>query len=265
MTQRFSLYEDLSIAENLRFVADIYEMPNAADAVSSMLESLGLASVAGTSSPDSFPADGSSDWLSRHASIHKPELSSGRATAGVGSEARRDFGRRSTASPQKALPSSSRRTTWMKRSAATAWPTSLVEAAGQGNAWRRVGVRAPDHMGSFRPRAWPALAAAPSAAGRRASHRLRQQASRKRTRRRELERAIVPFRRNPIPGRRLNRVWRTPSSASCRPLATISNEKPHRRSKHENQSAFWGLETEQLVPGRYMSLSVPLGVFGGLS
>ena len=27
MTQRFSLYEDLSIAENLRFVADIYELP----------------------------------------------------------------------------------------------------------------------------------------------------------------------------------------------------------------------------------------------
>ena len=28
MTQRFSLYEDLSLAENLRFVADIYELPN---------------------------------------------------------------------------------------------------------------------------------------------------------------------------------------------------------------------------------------------
>ena len=33
MTQRFSLYEDLSLAENLRFVADIYELPNAAHAV----------------------------------------------------------------------------------------------------------------------------------------------------------------------------------------------------------------------------------------
>src|SRR5262245_28983455 len=37
MTQRFSLYEDLSLAENLRFVADIYEMPDAAKAVNEML------------------------------------------------------------------------------------------------------------------------------------------------------------------------------------------------------------------------------------
>ncbi|HEY5791929.1 MAG TPA: ABC transporter ATP-binding protein, partial [Chthoniobacterales bacterium] len=42
MTQRFSLYEDLSIAENLRFVADIYEMKNARTAVKEMLASLGL-------------------------------------------------------------------------------------------------------------------------------------------------------------------------------------------------------------------------------
>ena len=39
MTQRFSLYEDLSLAENLRFVADIYQMPNAAKAVTKMLDS----------------------------------------------------------------------------------------------------------------------------------------------------------------------------------------------------------------------------------
>src|SRR3977135_2950185 len=43
MTQRFSLYEDLSLAENLRFVADIYQIPNARQAVTKMLESLGLA------------------------------------------------------------------------------------------------------------------------------------------------------------------------------------------------------------------------------
>ena len=43
MTQRFSLYEDLSIAENLDFVARLYAMDRRRERVASALERLGLA------------------------------------------------------------------------------------------------------------------------------------------------------------------------------------------------------------------------------
>src|SRR3954453_18281968 len=43
MTQRFSFYEDLSIAENLDFVARMYKIPNRRDAVRKSIDGLGLA------------------------------------------------------------------------------------------------------------------------------------------------------------------------------------------------------------------------------
>ncbi|KAB2941179.1 MAG: ABC transporter ATP-binding protein [Hyphomicrobium sp.] len=91
MTQRFSLYQDLSIKENLEFVARVYGLPNPGAAVVQAIERLGLQGrerqLAGTLS---------GGWKQRLALgaciLPKPDLLLlDEPTAGVDPKARREF------------------------------------------------------------------------------------------------------------------------------------------------------------------------------
>ena len=91
MTQRFSFYEDLSIEENLDFVARIYGVAQRKQAVAKSLEGLGL-----TARRRQLAGQLSGGWKQRLAlaacMIHGPELLLlDEPTAGVDPKARRDF------------------------------------------------------------------------------------------------------------------------------------------------------------------------------
>ncbi len=91
MTQRFSFYEDLSIVENLDFVARMYSVKNRHEAVRESIERLGLAERQGQ-----LAGELSGGWKQRLAlaacMIHQPRLLLlDEPTAGVDPKARREF------------------------------------------------------------------------------------------------------------------------------------------------------------------------------
>jgi ABC-2 type transport system ATP-binding protein len=91
MTQRFGLYEDLSIAENLDFIARVYGVADRRRKVAATLERLGL-----TSRAQQLAGSLSGGWKQRLALaaclIHSPQLLLlDEPTAGVDPAARRDF------------------------------------------------------------------------------------------------------------------------------------------------------------------------------
>jgi len=91
MTQRFSLYQDLSVRENLEFVARLYGMHDAGGAARDMIKRLGL-----SGREEQLAGELSGGWKQRLAlgacTLPNPQLLLlDEPTAGVDPKARRDF------------------------------------------------------------------------------------------------------------------------------------------------------------------------------
>ncbi|HEY1935969.1 MAG TPA: ABC transporter ATP-binding protein [Acetobacteraceae bacterium] len=91
MTQRFSFYGDLTVRENLEFVARLYEIPQRDQAIAEVMQRTGLTARAGQ-----LAQELSGGWKQRLALaacvLHRPKLLLlDEPTAGVDAKARREF------------------------------------------------------------------------------------------------------------------------------------------------------------------------------
>ncbi|HVC59938.1 MAG TPA: ABC transporter ATP-binding protein [Acetobacteraceae bacterium] len=91
MTQRFSFYDDLTVAENLEFVARLYQLPDRDRAVAEVLQRMEMVPRAGQ-----LARELSGGWKQRLALaacvLHRPRLLLlDEPTAGVDARARREF------------------------------------------------------------------------------------------------------------------------------------------------------------------------------
>jgi ABC-type multidrug transport system ATPase subunit len=91
MTQRFSFYDDLTVRENLNFVARVYEMTDRGGAVDAIMKRMAL-----EDRTDQLAGELSGGWKQRLALaacvLHKPKLLLlDEPTAGVDAKARREF------------------------------------------------------------------------------------------------------------------------------------------------------------------------------
>lgn len=91
MTQKFSFWSDMTIRENIEFVARLYHLPNSGVAVDATIEKLGLADR-----QHQLAGSLSGGWKQRLAlaavTMHRPQLLLlDEPTAGVDPQARRDF------------------------------------------------------------------------------------------------------------------------------------------------------------------------------
>ena len=91
MTQQFSFYTDLTVAENLEFVARLYELPDRREAIRGVLDRMGLADR-----EHQLTGELSGGWKQRMALaacvLHRPALLLlDEPTAGVDARARRQF------------------------------------------------------------------------------------------------------------------------------------------------------------------------------
>jgi ABC-2 type transport system ATP-binding protein len=116
MTQRFSLYQDLSVRENLEFVARLYGLPDAKAAAREMIKRLGL-----SGREEQLAGELSGGWKQRLALgawTSRPPASIPRRGAISGTRFMR--------LPPTASPCWSRPITWTRPSAVTRSPISLM-------------------------------------------------------------------------------------------------------------------------------------------
>ena len=198
MTQRFSLYEDLTIEENLTFIARVYGLDRVAPRVDERWKS-----SASTTAASSSPAQLSGGWKQRlalaAAVMHEPKLLLlDEPTAGVDPQARRDFWdeiHRLADGGMTVLVS----THYMDEAERCHEIAYIFNGAliARGTGDELIADSRAGHFRGGRAARRPAGARAGRQARRRDGRAVRRDAARQRDRPPALEAAILPYRREP--------------------------------------------------------------------